>query len=56
MSNKTKVAKEASSTKGKDNKMKESELEKALARNDEEWMKRMLLLIMTMIIALLGID
>lgn len=36
--------------------MKDTELEKALAKNDEEWLKRMLLLVMTMVIALLGID
>lgn len=36
--------------------MKNTEVEKAIAKNDEEWMKRMLLLVMTMIIALLGID
>jgi len=28
----------------------------ALAKNDEDWMKRMLLLVMTMIIALIGMD
>ena len=32
------------------------EIQEALAKNDEDWMKRMLLLTMTMIIALLGMD
>ena len=32
------------------------EVEKAVAKNDEEWQKRMLLLVMIMIIALLGLD
>lgn len=34
---------------------KSEELEEALRKNDEEWQKRMLLLAMTMIIALLAL-
>lgn len=34
---------------------KSEEVEEALQKNDEEWQKRMLLLAMTMIIALLAI-
>lgn len=33
-----------------------SEIEEALSKNDEEWQKRMLLLVMTMIILLIGLD
>ncbi len=32
------------------------EIEKAITKNDEEWQKRMLLLVMVMIIALLGLN
>lgn len=32
------------------------ELEDAIARNDEEWEKRLLLLVMIMLIAMLGLD
>jgi hypothetical protein len=32
------------------------EIEEAIAKNDEEWQKKLLLLVMTMIIALLSID
>ncbi len=32
------------------------EVEKAIIKNDEEWQKRMLLLVMVMIIALLGLN
>ena len=31
-------------------------VEEALAKNDEEWIKRLLLMVMIMIIALLGVD
>lgn len=31
-------------------------IEEALAKNDEEWVKRLLLMVMIMIIALLGLD
>lgn len=48
-------SKKANEKKGEDI-VKNTEIEKAIARNDEEWIKRMLLLVMTMIIALLGID
>lgn len=34
----------------------EKELEEALARNDEEWEKRLLLMVMIMLIAMLGLD
>lgn len=40
----------------KGNAMENTEIEKALQKNDEEWLKRMLLLVLTMIIALLSID
>ncbi len=40
----------------KEPKMKETEIEKAIKKNDEEWVKRMLLLTLTMILALLGLD
>ncbi len=33
-----------------------TEIEKAIVKNDEEWQKRMLLLVMVMIIALLGLN
>ena len=36
--------------------MENTEIERALQKNDEEWLKRMLLLVLTMIIALLSID
>ena len=36
--------------------MEKTEIEKALEKNDEEWLKRMLLLVLIMIIALLGLD
>jgi hypothetical protein len=36
--------------------MSKTEIEKAVAQNDEEWQKRLLLLVMIMIVALLGID
>ena len=31
-------------------------IDEALAKNDEEWVKRLLLMVMIMIIALLGLD
>lgn len=40
----------------RDNAMEKTEIERALERNDEEWLKRMLLLVLIMIIALLGLD
>ncbi len=55
MSNEARSKKTVEKTE-KDKVMKDTELEKALAQNDEEWMKRMLLLVLTMIIAILGID
>lgn len=33
-----------------------TELEEALAKNDEEWEKRLLLMVMIMLIAMLGLD
>ena len=33
-----------------------SDIEEALTQNDEEWQKRMLLLVMTMIIVLIALD
>jgi hypothetical protein len=33
-----------------------SEIEAAIAKNDEEWQKRLLLMAITMIIALLGLS
>jgi hypothetical protein len=36
--------------------MENVELKKAVAENDETWQKRMLLLILTTVIALLGLD
>lgn len=33
----------------------EDQIQKALAQNDEEWQKRMLLLVMVMIVAILGL-
>jgi hypothetical protein len=36
--------------------MSKTEIEKALAQNDEEWQKKLLLMVMIMIIALLGLD
>jgi hypothetical protein len=36
--------------------MELNEIEEALEKNDEEWAKRMLLLVMVMIIAFLGLD
>ena len=33
-----------------------TELEEALAKNDEEWEKRLLLMVMIMLIAMLGRD
>lgn len=50
-----KSKRQASKTEGKESTMKNTEVEKALEKNNEEWLKRMLLLVMTMIIALLGI-
>jgi hypothetical protein len=32
------------------------EVEEAVAKNNEEWQKKLLLLVMTMIVALLGLD
>lgn len=32
------------------------EVEEALAKNDEEWEKRLLLMVMIMLIAMLGLD
>ena len=52
----TKSKKIAPKPKKEDNNMKNTEIEKALEKNNEEWMKRMLLLVITMIIAFLGID
>ena len=40
----------------KDNAMINTEIQKELEKNNEIWLKRMLLLVLTMIIALLGID
>jgi hypothetical protein len=34
----------------------ETELQEALAKNDEEWQKRLLLMAMIMIIAILSLD
>lgn len=50
----SKPQKKDNNTKG--NAMENTEIEKALQKNDEEWLKRMLLLVLTMIIALLSID
>ena len=50
----SKSQKKADNTKG--NATENTEIEKALQKNDEEWLKRMLLLVLTMIIALLSID
>lgn len=33
-----------------------NEIEEAVARNDEEWEKRLLLMVMIMLIAILGLD
>ena len=54
--NEAKSKKMASKSQKKDNDMENTEIEKALEKNNEEWLKRMLLLVLTMIIALLGID
>ena len=54
--NEAKSKKVASKSQKKDNDMENTEIEKALEKNNEEWLKRMLLLVLTMIIALLGID
>ncbi|MBO6055785.1 MAG: hypothetical protein J6P84_02245 [Alphaproteobacteria bacterium] len=54
--NEAKSKKAAPKAQEKDDNMKNTEIEKALAKNDEEWLKRMLLLVLIMIIALLGID
>ena len=54
--NEAKSKKMASKSQKKDDDMKNTEIEKALEKNNEEWLKRMLLLVLTMIIALLGID
>jgi len=37
-------------------KMNDVKLEEALAKNNEDWAKRMLLLVMIMMIAVLGLD
>jgi hypothetical protein len=34
----------------------DAELREALAKNDEEWQKRLLLMVMIMVIAMLGLD
>lgn len=54
--NEAKSKKVAPKAQKKDDNMKNTEIEKALVKNDEEWLKRMLLLVLIMIIALLGID
>lgn len=58
--NEAKSKKTTSKAQRKDNNMKNTEIEKRIeqevAKNDEAWLKRMLLLVLTMIIALLGID
>ena len=54
--NEAKSKKTVSKPQRKDDTMKNTEIEKALEKNNEEWLKRMLLLVLTMIIALLGID
>ena len=54
--NEAKSKKMASKPQKKDSNMENTEIEKALEKNNEEWLKRMLLLVLTMIIALLGID
>ena len=56
MMNEAKSKKTVSKPQRKDDTMKNTEIEKALEKNNEEWLKRMLLLVLTMIIALLGID
>ena len=37
-------------------KAKNSEVDEAVEKNDEEWQKRMLLLVMIMLIAVLGLN
>lgn len=37
-------------------KEKENDIEAALAKNDEEWQKRLLLLILIMMVAILSLD
>ncbi len=54
--NEAKSKKLTSKPQKKENAMENTEIEKALEKNNEEWLKRMLLLVLTMIIALLGID
>ncbi len=54
--NEAKSKKLTSKPQKKESTMDNTEIEKALEKNNEEWLKRMLLLVLTMIIALLGID
>ncbi len=54
--NEAKSKKLTSKPQKKENAIENTEIEKALEKNNEEWLKRMLLLVLTMIIALLGID
>jgi len=54
--NKAKSEKTVAKQQRKDCDMKNTEIERALEKNDEIWMKRMLLLVLTMIIAFLGLD
>ena len=50
------VSKSEKKNDAKSNIVENTEIQKALEKNNEEWLKRMLLLVLTMIIALLGID